>query len=382
MWLTVPGYAFSLSVRVFDKLFVAPSFPMEPNKQPAASINRTDELECLNNPTLIRQPQESGFNERFSSVQKNTLNPILTPSSLQQLMKHTLLLYHGSLVSISSSHSPPYVPGGNCDKLQHDLLIATLVVAFVSAFASVFARKYKYDSSGKDIIYPPPKGFTVTTQITDPNINATFPCKAKNGQYCWPVFDSQGNFIYDETQGLLALLLKDGTTIEVGERSHWFQLKKRPKIHTDQSPGDAIIVIGNDAVASQQLQPFWRRSVVGIKGAKYYLDFHRLVWAQASISVLAFGTLSMFSSQVGKCLYPNVSEYILSAIQTFLFLLIGAITAFVMPDDSTEVSELFTQQFALAAEDEDDNIPMALYNVVERIVRIKKVSDDTNVEAS
>lgn len=105
---------------------------------------------------------------------------------------------------------------------QHDVLLAVLIFSFVSAFSSVFVQSFKYDPSGGYIIYPPPKGFTVPTWITDPHTEVKFPSKTRAGQYFWPVFDNSGNFVYDQARGLQVFLLKDGVTIEVGDHIPWY----------------------------------------------------------------------------------------------------------------------------------------------------------------
>lgn len=111
---------------------------------------------------------------------------------------------------------PPLTPQSNCNRVQRDLLVSVLIFSFLSAFLSVFVKRFKYDSSGECLIYPPPQGYTVPACFTDPNTDLAFPCKTKNRQYLWPVFDSFGNIIYDQTRGLKVLLFKNGVKAEVG----------------------------------------------------------------------------------------------------------------------------------------------------------------------
>ncbi|CAG8507098.1 11867_t:CDS:10 [Ambispora leptoticha] len=78
-----------------------------------------------------------------------------------------------------------------------------------------------------------------------------------------------------------------------------------------------------------------RSGVLYADGADYYMDIGNfLVWGHAMLSVVAFATLTLFSSSVSQCLFPNVKSWIFVLTQMLGLILCSLIGMFWIRDES------------------------------------------------
>ncbi|KAF9430230.1 hypothetical protein BGZ94_007850 [Podila epigama] len=82
-------------------------------------------------------------------------------------------------------------------------------------------------------------------------------------------------------------------------------------------------------------RPKYRAGVVYAQGNVYYMDFGDFhVWGHALLSVVAFGTLSLFSASVSQCLFPTVRPWIFVFTQVVLLVICCFIAMFWVDDPS------------------------------------------------
>ncbi|KAF9380421.1 hypothetical protein CPB97_008363 [Podila verticillata] len=85
-------------------------------------------------------------------------------------------------------------------------------------------------------------------------------------------------------------------------------------------------------------QPKYRAGIVYAQGNFYYLDFGDFrIWGHAALSVVAFGTLSLFSASVSTCLFPQIRPWIFVFTQVILLVICCFIAMFWIDDPSLSI---------------------------------------------
>ena len=237
-----------------------------------------------------------------------------------------------------SPGATPTSPISNCNTHQRIALIIVLCLSASFAFVSSFVKRFVYDSDNVHVLHPAPSLFSVAHHFTDPVTRIKFPCMTNEKRYCWPLVNDIGELSYDDKGARLRVLVfKPGVEIHVRRKMwlrrvwkswfnpvsqtfslvslHWLNFsqdqiseapqltifpssKQLPPLTNITRPEEKIATYDIDMVATAPtLEPRWRQTFVGTFGSKAYLDLSPPVWAHALVSVLAFFTLALFSTQ-------------------------------------------------------------------------------------
>ena len=78
--------------------------------------------------------------------------------------------------------------------------------------------------------------------------------------------------------------------------------------------------------------PKWKFTLRGPNNQ--YIDFSFQVWLHAFVSMLAFASLALFSTQVTSCIYPTIPNYLPGVAQTATLAIVGFLAAYVIHDNS------------------------------------------------
>ena len=226
----------------------------------------------------------------------------------------------------------PTSPDSNCNPHQRIALIIVLSLSASLAFLSCFVKRFVYDS-GNHVSFPAPDFFNVAQEFTDPGTKREFPYIDKNDpekKVSWPLVDDSGQLTYNGTL-LAVLVFKPGVKIYV-KRKMWLKRKwdwfkhvsqnlsslyclfwptfyqhKQSKDTPDTNGGTAtdvekinVTTVVKVATTASTLEPRWKHTVVGSSSSKAYLDLSASVWPHAIVSVIAFFTLALFSTQVNN----------------------------------------------------------------------------------
>ena len=232
----------------------------------------------------------------------------------------------------------------NCNSHQRIALTIVLCLSAFLAFVSSLVKRFVYDSNGVHVLFPAPNLFNVGRHFTDPITGVRFPCRTKEKRYCWPLTNDIGELKYDDKrERLRVLVFKPGVEVHV-RRKVWLkrvwdscfnpvslpplvyfpsfcltlplpqkeEVVEAPRLTTSPSSKhvslmsnitkmearNVTIDIDEALVTAPTLEPRWTRTLVGAFGSKAYLDLRPCVWAHALVSVFAFATLALFSTQV------------------------------------------------------------------------------------
>lgn len=103
-----------------------------------------------------------------------------------------------------------------------------------------------------------------------------------------------------------------------------------------------------------------------------YIDFSWPVWLHALVSMLAFASLALFSTQVTSCIYPSIPNYLPGVVQTATLAAIGFLAAYVIHDNSVSVGQAMYSPHIrhIPAEDLND-VPPDLQSIVVRVFYVQ-----------
>jgi len=286
----------------------------------------------------------------------------------------------------------------NCNSHQRIALIIVLSLSALLAFFASFVKRFVYDSEGLHVLYPAPDLFNVANNFTDPVTGVTFPCKTKRKRYCWPLANDIGELKYDDKGGgrLRVLVFKPGIEVHVRRKiwiirvwNSWFgpeeEVPEAPMLNTPpskhfslssnvtKSEGRNITYDIDDVVATAPaLEPRWARTLVGAFGSKAYLDLRPCVWTHAIVSVGAFFTLALFSTQVTGCIYPSIPDYLSPTVQTGMLILLSFVAALFIRDNAVSLGQTMPRHVKISGDGEAEEVPMQLRAVVEMLVWVRR----------
>ncbi|KAF8480590.1 hypothetical protein JB92DRAFT_3273696 [Gautieria morchelliformis] len=286
----------------------------------------------------------------------------------------------------------------NCNTHQRIALSIVLCLSAVLAFLSSFVKRFVYDSDRIHVLYPPPDLFNVARHFTDPLTGVKFPCRTKGQRYCWPLATDMGELTYDQKGGRLRVLVfKPGIKVHV-RRKIWYkrvwnslfkpeeEVPEAPRLST--SPGsrhmsllsnitrmegrNVVIDIDDAIVTAPKLYPRWTRTLVGAFGSKAYLDLRPCVWAHALVSVFAFASLALLSTQVSGCIYPSIPDYLPPTVQTVMLILLSLAAALFIRDDAVSLGQTMPRHTLISSNGAAAEIPAHLRAVVDMVVWIRR----------
>jgi len=217
----------------------------------------------------------------------------------------------------------------------------------------------------------------------------TFPHKEKN-KVVWPVASTSGGWVR-QGKYIKVFVFRKGVEIVIKHKSFW----KRWRSITINLAHDIELVArspGDDPTFYQPPQlparkavhsffepqvptpaPHWKYTLAGGRGQ--YLDFASQVWMHAFVSVLAFATLALASTQVTKCIYPGIPDFLPGILQTSLLAFVSFLAAYVVDDNGVSVGQ--APPVCIPSDDGDDEaeIPPELRGLVEGTLWARRRAD-------
>lgn len=276
----------------------------------------------------------------------------------------------------------------NCNSHQRVALCAVIALGLIVSFASSFIKSFVFDGSGRRVLHPLPSGARVAHSVTDIVTGATFPYRTKNDKNVWPVTGRDGGWVR-KGKYIKVMIFKDGCDVKakgpMWERMSASIMSMASDVElvakTDRDdpgfmvppelpPQDALDTYFEAAVPVPV--PHWKRALRGPNSQ--YLDFSPHVVLHAVVSLMAFASLSLFSTQVTKCIYPSIPDYLPGIAQTTMLGAISFLAAYVVDDQAVGMGQSVPIPFRDADEErgvaraEDAGIPPSLYTLVEGTV--------------
>ncbi|KZV81773.1 hypothetical protein EXIGLDRAFT_730603 [Exidia glandulosa HHB12029] len=335
----------------------------------------------------------------------DTFSPVSKLAKLQSYLPTGTWITFSALTTwaftIRPNDPPPHSDDpsqqSNCNSHQRIALCVIIVLGVLVSFGSAFIKSFIVDATGKRILYPQPAGAQVARPVTDSVTGVTFPYRTKNGKYAWPVTGRDGGWVRKGKYIKVMVFREDCDVKTKGpmwERmsasilSITSDIELVPK--TDRDHPDFLIAPELPPPSSLDTYfeaavpvptPRWKNALQGPN--LQYLDFSRHVWLHALVSLLAFATLSLFSNQVTKCIYPAIPDYLPGIAQTTMLAVVSFLAAYVVDDQGVGVGQgLPVPRDADESEvlrAENAGIPASMYSLVEGTLWARrKIAADTN----
>ncbi|KAH7103157.1 hypothetical protein BKA62DRAFT_69444 [Auriculariales sp. MPI-PUGE-AT-0066] len=293
-------------------------------------------------------------------------------------------------LSISPNIPPPTSSNpdhqSTCNSDQRIALCIAIALGLLSAFGTPFIKTFVLDVDNKRILFPPPTAVKVDHEITDHVTKATFPYQLKSGRWLWPIADaSDGGFVREN--GMIKVMeFKLGCEVDVrlsltrmansslavvkellpvsSNESHTVDLVTKEALNSGREPEDMGVEV---PVPS----PWWKYTLRGGPGNQY-IDLGLQVWLHAFISMGAFASLALFSTQVSSCIYPDIPDYLPGIAQTAMLAALGFIAAYLVNDESVSFGQATYSPHIHNIPSEDlKDVPPDLQSIVERVFFVK-----------